>query len=299
MVECESPIAPELALAITPDRELGERLVALAEEGKGREAHRVAAGCGDERERRAAAATFLLLERSGRPGARKLLRWLRADEQAAAAGKAAGLFRAAARPALTAWAHFRLLRHGRALHLAEAALNRPAGGGADEATAWRDVLCAIRRLALRQGYLRHALSAHGLGRRFDDEAGDEDAIAREMAAVEFLLTRLGDHALPATVTRYLARSLGHRGEHSARAFAEMCRDLTLGPGDLDRALAVAGQLGLEERFRPPLEEAREKLFAGNWRARRVALRAGRLLFVVFATGFLLLVLVVLLQLLRG
>ena len=284
-------------------RELSEALVALVEAGKNEEAHRLADPHASAEEQRAALAGFYLREQTGRRGARLILRWLRQDETRS---DDKPVFVARAARAIETWAQFRLLRHGRALVLAKeaiAALNdlgdvKPDADLRDEARVWGQTLEAIRRCALRRGNLRQALNFHAvaeeLGRKHPGCLPEEQRARRAMTAVAFLLEVHAEQGLPASLARYLARSLGHSEGDSPTAYAELAGDLSLTPDHLDAGLAVAARFGFADQVSARLEGLRERLFHGNWKLRRTAQRgavlmAFVLLAVVVLLGFTLLV----------
>jgi hypothetical protein len=301
-----SPVTLVLARdprAVADLRETAWALDALAEAGKKEEAHRLADPLIGEAEQRGALAGFYLREVAGRRGARLLLRWLRADE---ALDEAEQVFVARAIPAVQAWAQFRLLRHGRAMSIAKEAIEKLESASGDEADAalrdearaWGQALEAIRRTALRRGNLRLALNFHGLaeelGRGHPWCLPEKQRAKAAMTAVAFLLELHTEHGLPATVARYLARSLGHDEGDSRAAYAELVGDLSLRPEHLDGALEVADRFGFAERVSERIEAARERLFQGRWQVRRAVQRGVLLLlFVLLAVlallGFTLLV----------
>lgn len=257
---------------------------------------------------RVALAAFDLEEASGRRSARRLLRLLRAEAREVGAGGHASaaedqasatqdqasaaqdnatraateprlIFRPEARAAVEAWAHFRLWRHGRALTLADAsisdALRGPTGSGSPTADpAWRAALEAIRRSALRQGYLRVAQRAHHLAARLGPSLAH---VERDMEAVAFLLDHHREHSLPPVVARYLARSLGADGEPRSATVA-LVKDLTLTPAHLEGAQRMVERFGLRPEIGERLRDLGARLFHGRWRARRRAQRAARGLF---------------------
>lgn len=289
------PFSP-VTLVLTRDpratadlRETAGALDRLVAAGKKEEAHRLADPLIGEAEQRGALAGFYLRDLAGRRGARLLLRWLRADGEP---GEAARVFVARAIPAVQAWAQFRLLRHGRAMSIAQEAIEKLKGGDEadaalrDEARVWGQALEAIRRCALRRGNLRLALNFHllaeDLGRAHPGCLPEEQRARAAMKAVTFLLELHTDHGLPATVARYLARSLGHDEGDSRAAYAELVGDLSLRPVHLDGALEVAERFGFAERVSDRIEAARERLFHGNWKLRRTAQRG--VLLLLFALG---------------
>ena len=93
-----------------------------------------------------------------------------------------------------------------------------------------------------------------------------------MVAVAFLLDLHQEHGLPATVTRYLARTLGHREGDSQAAYADMATDLGVRPEHLDGARELAGRFGFESQVAERLSSLKEKVFQGNWKARRTVQR---------------------------
>jgi hypothetical protein len=295
------PFSPVTLVLATEPGDLAGELGALAEAGKKDDAHRLAEPHIGEVDKRGALAGFYLREVAGRRGARLVLRWLRADE---AADEAERVFVARTMGAVEAWAQFRLLRHERAMTLAKRALERlkiatedtgenPADGALrDEARAWGQSLEAIRRCGLRRGNLRLALNFHSLaeelGRLHPGCLPQEQRSRAAMMAVAFLLELHTDHGLPATVARYLARSLGHDEGDSPPAYAELVGDLSLRPEHLDGALEVAERFGFAEQVSAPIQTARERLFRGNWKVRRTAQRG--LVVLVFVVGAVLVLL---------
>lgn len=284
-------------------RETAEALDALVGAGKKEEAHRLAEPLMGETQQRGALAGFYLRDLAGRRGARLILRWLRDDETP---GDGDRVFVARAARAVEAWTQFRLGRHGRALGIAQeaiAALNNTGdtemdAAARDEARVWGQTLEAIRRCALRRGSLRLALNFGGLamelGQQHPGCLPEEQRARTAMTAVAFLLELHADHGLPASVARYLARSLGHDEGDSRAAYAEMVGDLSLRPEHLDGALEVAARFGFAERVPDRIRAARERLFQGRWQLRRTAQRGVLLLsFVLLAVlallGFTLLV----------
>jgi len=278
------PVATEL-------RELD----ALAAAGEKDKAHRLAEPHIGDVEHRRALAGFYLRESAGRRGARLLLRWLRADE---AAVESERVFVARTAPAVEAWAQFRLLRHERAMSTAKKAIERMSkasrGDAAerDEARAWGQSLEAIGRCGLRRGNLRLALNFHALaqelGRIHPGCLPEEQRSQTDMTAVSYLLEQHSEHGLPATVARYLARSLGHNEGDNIGAYAELVKDLSLRPEHLDGALELAQRFGFAERVSEPIEAAHQRLFHGNWKLRRTAQRGALLL--MFVVGAVLVLL---------
>lgn len=304
------PVTP-VTLALRQDPATGEttrdtvlQLADLAEAGELAKAHRLAAPLLGDAAQRGALAGLYLREAAGRRGARLLLRWLRADPKGPPPQR---LFTEAALGALEAWAQFRLLRHGRALKIARAEMDRLRRAAADgdrdvalrdEARLWGQILEAIRRSALRRGSLRVALNFHEQAETLEQlhpGSGPEPRRARAaMIAVAFLLELHTEHALPATVARYLARSLGHDQGDSPAAYAELLGDLSLRPEHLEGAREVAARFGFSERVVPHLEAAAQRLFRGNWKLRRTLQRGVLvavfvLAAVVMLAGFTLLV----------
>ncbi len=299
------PFSP-ISLVLVPGPEVAtelRELDALASAGEKDKAHRLAEPHMSDVKHRGALAGFYLRESAGRRGARLLLRWLRADETL---DESEQVFVARTIPAVEAWAQFRLLRHERAMTIARKGIARlkDAAPGAsttgargdaaerDEARAWGQSLEAIRRCALRRGNLRLALNFHGLaqelGRLHPSCLPEEQRAKAAMTAVAFLLELHNEHELPATVARYLARSLGHHTGDSGPAYAELVRDLSLRPEHLAGALEVAERFGFAEQVSERLEAARERLFQGNWKLRRTAQRGALLL--MFVVGAVLVLL---------
>lgn len=285
------PFSP-MTLVLTKDptlprstRDTVKQLTDLAAEGRNEEAHRLVATLTDDLDQRRAAAWFYLRELAGKRGARLLLRWLRAEPQPTVAD---GVFVAPARKAIEAWAQFRLRRYGRALSTARDAVEglQPAPrkpdnkGVSDEARLWGQTVEAIRKCALRWGKLRLALNFHELAEALEKKHPGSQPDARQartaMTAVAYLLDLHMEHDLPASLTRYLARSLGHDEGDSPTAYAELVRDLSLRLEHLDGGLNLASRFGFDDRVAAPLSKAREQLFHGNWQVRR-ALQRGALL----------------------
>jgi len=270
-----------------------EELAALTAAGKKEEAHRQVDPLIGDGKQRGVVATFYLRELAGRRGARLLLRWLREDETR---GDGDRVFVTRAIPAVEAWAQFRLLRHGRALVLAQEAVG--SAQTVDEARVWGQALEAIRCSALRRGNLRVALNFHQLaeqlGKKHPGCLPGEQRARTAMTAVAFLLEVQAEHGLPASLARYLARSLGHDEGDSPAAYAELAGDLSLRPDHLDAGLAVAARFGFADRVTEPIQAIRERLFFGNWKLRRTAQRGALLAAFVLAAvlallGFTLLV----------
>ncbi len=278
------PFAPAtLVLARDPTlpeatRDAVTQLTSLVAEGNKEEAHRLVAPLSDDAKTLGAVAWFYVRELSGRRGARRLLRWLRQEPTRSDADR---IFTAWAGPALESWAHFRLLRHGRALTIARDAVKQltatgGSGGGAEdranEARTWGQALEAIARCALRRGNLRLALNFHELAEELVKKhpgcLPDADASRKTMTAVVYLLELHREHGLPSSLARYLARSLGHDEGDSPTAYAELVGDLSLRPEHLDSGLGVASRFGFGQRVAAPLQKVRDRLFTGNWRLRR-------------------------------
>ncbi len=266
-------IDPALVLAAPPPPE-AEALLEQARAGALPQAHRLARRLSAQDP--AATIPFDLLEAAGRRGARRLLRRIRRERSAAAPGH----LQPAALGPLEAWAHFRLWRHGRALALAAGRLPQAS---AEEAERWWEALEAIRRSALRQGYLRLAQRAHHLAvqaaeatpataLRTAARTAARAVAAQEMEALRWLLDHHREHDLPPALTRYLARSLGPPTGDCKAAVVEMARDLRLTPAHLASARALARRLGMAARVEDRLAGLESRLFHGRWERRRRAQR---------------------------
>ncbi len=256
------------AVLTAPERARGpelDRLIERLAEGQVQQAQRDASRLAEDPAHHAAVLAFDLIEAAGRRSARRLLRWVRQEERTPGTH---GIPADAWAP-LRAWAHFRLWRHGRALALTDRSLARD---GVPGAALWCAVLDGMRRSALRQGYLRLAQRAHERAERAAEAAGsaapDRPRAAEDMAAVHHLMDRHRDHGLPTSLARYLARTLGQRQGDSPNGAAEIARDLSLTPDDLEAAIRLAEEHGFADRVQPRLQTLGERFFQGNWRTRR-------------------------------
>jgi len=290
----EAPFVPvTLVLVCDPAEGNGladttRELDRLARTGEKEEAHRLVDPLIQEPASREALASFYLRDLAGRRGARLLLRWLRADDRSETE-----VFVPGAREAVECWCQLRLFRTGRALRIARREVPELARAEAKDreqrnrARAWAQALEAIRLCSLRRGNLRIALVFHELAEELERAHPGSHPTAKRahmaMTAVAFLLDLHQEHGLPASVARYLARSLGHPDGDSDAAYAELVSDLTVLPEHIGGAKEIASRFGFEDQVGARLDRVVELCFQGNWQTRRRLQKAGiLLLFVVLA-----------------